>query len=497
MVLTDLAGNVKTLTEHPNSGMDFRGFFYSLTTGGGSPELQLLCCDEVSLNPLENVDVFVENLDVGTVWAGSTGSEGTALINLFGPNTGDRMLLTLVKDGYEITSMMWTYTYHRFTMSMLMRPDTEADGQTTAAMLLQNTTGVDLPQVYMGGSRRITGSGPELLDAGVNPEQAVLTVNRNRLQFAEAFGVITGPPALYQWAWSNPFLTDAAATEQALIFSEDPTSPATDQVQPLLFDSLLGATALRQARLTALLPGILGDLPIGVDVSEDLISGTQYRFDVPLPPSLAVNEVISSSSDSAFDPPYELILEPQLGPASNDTLTPDQALFEKYLRFEVEEREDATDPKVVKKRIGYVEADLGNEVTVTLPAAALEASSATWPDVTFNHVLKAFDSGNHRMGGYVLVLENPDASRRWRVYLASQAAGTDDPVTFSFPDLSSYGALVPPSANDFTDFDAAGDYAFVMEAFHVELLDMANSFLSEVFRKWKTFWRSGKLTVTK
>ncbi len=497
--LTDLVGNSKTYSNPQNASLDFRGYFYSLVSG--AVELSLLCYDSVTLHPLENVDVIVDNLDLlDGQWAAHTSAEGAATVNnMAGSVLGDRILLTIVKDGCRILSYQWLYTGKYILASLPVVPESETGASVT--LMIGNSTGADLPDVYFGGNALRTGSDDTLAQAGSNPSTAVLKAHKNRLQFLEGFGIQAGPPDLFQWAWSNPFVPDSDVVIQAVAFFTEPAEPL--ESQRVKFETELGDGATRMARLVSTLPGFMGTLPLGVDMSEHK-QGDYYEFEIPLPPTLRTNQAADSSFDLAdLEPCCEVVIDPELGPAANDNIDADESLLEEHLSFEAEEIGEGSPPAIVRKRTGYLEAELLSEIEIDLPPS-MTVSASNPPEFEFqwDNVLEEFNQGDDKTGCYVLRLERIAAggsgARHWDLFMSSKAAGSQAQKDFQYPDLDSYAALSGISGeNDFTAFTKTGDYSFFVEGFHIESFDLVNGFISKIKRKWETCWRSEQVSVSK
>jgi hypothetical protein len=500
ITLTDLVGNSTTLTNPTDATLEMRGLFFSLL--GGTHELDLVVYDSVTLHPIQNVDVIVEDMDDGIRWTTFTDAQGGALITSMGTTIRNRMVLTCVRDGYEVLSYSWPYDGKFLLASLPLVPELAQETQVSVPLALQNTTGVDLPNVYLGGNRLVTGEDWILEDLGVNPTTAAPTVKKNNLQFLEAFGMAQAPEDQYQWAWSNPFLPgdDAQVNSQVMVFTQEAAPPVLSESQPLSFASVISGNPQRHARVVAELPGFLGTLPLGEDLTGELAGG-EYEFAVPLPPSLFVNELVSALEGAAFDPPYELVIEPGLGPADNVD-PPDPTLLEKYLVFEVEEVGEGANPVIVRKRFDYVEANLGakppDPVVLPSPLNDPVVIAPDPPSLEWDNVLEPFSTGDFKVGAYLLRLENPLGSRHWMNYMSFRSAGTGTSVSFTYPDLEGYGGLSGLSGeNDFNSFSAPGDYSFHVEAVHVNNLEITNGFIATLNRKWETYWRSARVTVTK
>ncbi|MHC4942610.1 MAG: hypothetical protein ACYTG7_06260 [Planctomycetota bacterium] len=291
--------------------------------------------------------------------------------------------------------------------------------------------------------------------------------------------------------------------EQTAVFSADPAEPDPDESQRLRVDPVFGSGADREARLTANLPGFTGTLPIAVDRTGKLKNG-RYQYTVPLPPTLLENEAFSLDGDGElilplmnedFDPPYELVLEPDLGKADN-TDDPDTSIFDNNLFFEAEEVDTGSNPDKVRKRLAYLQSDLDLNRSITLPATvgapSLNGSALEWTNV-LDDPANGIDAGV-----YILDYENIDATRHWQVFLDSLEAGTNPEASFLFPDLSDYGTLPGVGGgNDFDDFSDSGDYPFQVEAFHIDSFNLTQSFFSDIPRNWETYWQSEQIQVTR
>jgi hypothetical protein len=510
IVLTDLVGNTTTLTNPDDATIDFRGFF--LTLNQEVDELEILCCDSVTLRPVADVDVIFDNQDAGYQEAVTTDENGEASFTPFPLGflwDGNRIVVTAVKDGYAVLSQVWAYEFPtpNRTLNLLLTPEDASVTNTAVEVTLQNDTESDLPEVLFGGTEVVPTSESPLVSVGENPSIANATVRNNKLQILQALGVDIEPVDAYQWAWLDAIVPATATAqdknEQTAEFLAEPAQPDPDESQNLRVDPAFGNGASREARLTANLPGFTGTLPIGVDRSPKLKNG-QYRYTVPLPPTLLTNEAFPLDSDDAlilpletenFEPPYELVLEPELGRADN-TNDPTTTIFEERCYFEAEEADTGNDPDMVRKRLPYVQNDLDVPRTITLPAT-LGVPTQNGSDLEWDNVLE--DPGNGIDAGvYVLSYENEDGSRQWQVFVDSVVAGNNPVVSFLFPDLTVYESL--PGAlggNDFDDFDASGDYPFRVEAYHIDGFDLTATFFSDIARKWETYWRSEKIQVTR
>lgn len=488
ITLTDLAGNTGTYINPVGATMDFRGFFFSLVA---APSLELLFYDSRTLRPLEGAEVWVEDRTGPDTdnWGATTNVDGEVVIT-FSPGTppalNDHVILTAVKGGYRVFSFEWINLDRRILASLPLTEENEAPQESNVTLLVTKPD-TTFPDVYFGGNALRTGTEAVLQGPENNPVSATLTVDRNKLQFVEAIALEDGASARYQWGWSNPFVPDGATDGQAVLFTQGLIDPVMQEIQVLSFSTVFGAAAARQARLMAALPGFTGVLPLGVDPSEVDLTGGSYRFDVPIPPSLAVDEVFTDPEQPAFDPPCELIIEPDLGPAAFPPLTPNQTLFGDYLSYEVEEIGTNSPPSIIRGRLAYLQSNLGGAVVpvVDFPSTEIVALSPNPPDTQWTNVLSGASGG-----AYLLHLRTLDTTRHWTVYLSLPAAGAGADVDFTFPDLTTYGL---PAFNT----TGTSDCPFFVEAFSIDTFALTNTFLSEIQRNWKSYWRSNQITVTK
>jgi len=515
MVLTDLAGNSTTISSPADTSVDYRGFVDSLAVA--THELEVFCYDAVTLLPISTADVIIDqhSADYGSHsndrLAAQTGTDGVAAFdNLSVLLPEAAVTITAVKDGYRLASILGLDKPVAGSGLYVSLPLLSEDNDMSAVTLfISESRGNPLPRVYVGGNRLISATNEVLFDAGDDPTDplnpTLLAISRGKLQFFEGLGVASGiPEDLYQWAWSNPFLAETETAIQALLFSDSLMSTSQLTTQELETTSLSSSYQEVQARLVARLNGVTGTLPLGLDRFGQSIGGDQLTFTVPLPPSLFVDEKVSATVDvAAFDPPYELVIEPALGPVTYSA-APDLSLLEGALSFEIEEREKATDANwSITKRIPFVEAGLTAPRTVAFPAdagGAIElladvSTPAVHPlEVSFEPVLTEIAS----QGVYRMAYRTATQTRHWTVSVPNQAY-TDSTKTIRFPDLSA--ASLPAGytpANSLTDFALPGAYLFEVEAFEVLGFDLHEAFLSTIERDWLTRWRSNlqSLTVT-
>ncbi|MFH2001517.1 MAG: Ig-like domain-containing protein, partial [Planctomycetota bacterium] len=532
VTLTDLVGNVSTYSStdpnatYPLTGadMNIRGYFYSVRVSAAN-KLKVRCCDSATLRSLSGADVIVENISQDTTWAGTSGSDGlVSFVTLTpAPSAGDRMMVTIVKNGYQITSYAWSYDTdldHRYlSLNALLASETSSNVNSAMKVSIENETGDDLDHIFLTGTELVSSDDDRLVDAGANPSQDDLVVRGNKLQVLYALGIETTTVDRYHWAWSDPLISDAigldAATDSTMSFVDaldDPMSTSTQiEVLDLGFATVLGSGASRHAWLGTELPGFTGTLVLGSDRTGSLASGL-YHFAIPIPPTLFRNEVTAvSASDGTLDeaviePAHELIMEPDAGPASltADFNTVQLDALKSYLFIEVKEVGEGDDPPVIARRVDYFEP--GVSQTLVLPAA-MAVPSMTGSEARWGNVLKDAEAGaDWERGLYTLHYSNPAASRHWICYMsykATQAAGVaPDTAVFDFPELDpalgGYGGNTSlTGANTYTDFTGIGDYPFYLEAYYIPDFSLSSSFLSEIQRKWKTFWRSSRVSGTK
>ncbi|MHC4942609.1 MAG: hypothetical protein ACYTG7_06255, partial [Planctomycetota bacterium] len=196
IVLTDLVGNTTTMTDPDDATVDFRGFFVAL--GTETDELVVICSDSVTLRPIEDVDVIVDNQDAVYQEAAVTDENGEASFNSFPLSflwDGHRIVVTAVKDGYQILSYVWEYEFPATnrTLSLLLTPEVPSTTNTTVEVTVENTTENDLPEVFFGGTELIASGESPLNPAGENPAVVAQTVRNNKLQILEALGVYADP----------------------------------------------------------------------------------------------------------------------------------------------------------------------------------------------------------------------------------------------------------------------------------------------------------------
>jgi hypothetical protein len=511
IVLTDLVGNTTTLTSPADTSVDFRGYVDQLpATATG---LEVFCHDSVTLLPITGADVLVDqhSSDYSQHSAdrlgGQTGTDGTITfsnVSVLLPQA--RITVTAIKDGYEFTSILGLDKPAAGSGVSISLPLVPESGATSAVTtFFSDATGNPLPNVYIGGNRIATGTDEVLYDAGVDPvsitNPPVVTAARGELQFFQAMGVQASTPEdLYQWAWANPFVGETGAAMLVVLFSDTLKDVSQLTVQSLETENLLSAYSSDiEARLVARLDGITGTLPLAVDRNGISIGGGEYSFEQPMPPSLFVNEMITAGIEgAAFDPPFELVLEPALGPGDY-VAAPDQSLLEAALFFEVEEVDAATDPKIIRKRIPYTQAGVGTVRKVTFPeqgGTPIEMFALFLP--TVNHPLHANWSAAlalaNSSGVYVLHYAPDGGARHWRTLVPSAAYSSQSQVVY-FPDLDQ--SSLPAgftAANDFSEFRAAGNFTLRAEAFELSGFDLNESFLSTIDRDWVTYWRSDLVT---
>lgn len=510
VVMTDLVGYTTTLTDPADSEVAYRG--YVRTGAGAAHELEVYCYDAVTMLPIEDADVLVDPYDSANPQdppdpadrlGSQTDADGLAFFDTVSGMPNDHITVTAVKTDYELVSLLALSEPSGANPMRISLPMVQQTTFLSSVSLYISTVGEDpLPQVFVGGNRLVTGTNDTLVDAGEDPSGPVpLAVASTKLQFLEAMGVEADTPEdKYQWAWSNPFLADGVSSIEAVLFYDELKS-VDDLTSQVLETAAFPASYLAdaEARLVARLDGFTSNLPLGVDLIGNDIGG-QLSFEVPMPPSLFINERLGTEiEDADLDPPYEIVIEPALGPVT-ETKDPDQALLEATLGFEVEGIQAGDDPRIFRRRIPYSEAAVGTPRLVVFPEAAgapvelfiLFIDTVTLPAlVQWNATLTI--TGND--GAYVLYLDNNTAGRRWKVYVPAPIhLGTDQVL---FPDLST-GSLPPgfTPANSFADFTSAGDYAFQAEAFAVPGFDLEEGFLSEFDRSWSMYWRSESMTVS-
>lgn len=512
VVLTDLAGNVTTLTDPVDSSVDYRGYIDSLAAAAN--ELEIFCYDAVTLLPVENADVLVDQHsgDYASHSAdrlgAHTGADGIATFaNVSAMLPEDDITVTVIRDNYEITSVLGLdkpLGGAGLKLSVPLSPMTGATSQAT--VFVTDSGGAALPNVYFGGNRLSTADGEVLHDAGVDPTDplnpVVLTTRKTKLQFLEAIGAESSTPEdRYQWAWSNPFLADSGIATEAVLFTDTLHDVADLTVQDLeTLNLLAGYSSDIEARLSARLNGFAGTLPLAVDLAGLSVGGGEYAFVAPMPPSLFENEVIGGDlANAAFDPPYEVIIEPALGPADYAGI-PDQTLLEGALFFEVEEKNAESPPRIIRKRIAYEQAGIGTTRTVAFPetgGSPIELWAVFTPSV-FHPLRVYWNSSIDLVGGtgaYILWYSTLSGSRTWKTYVPN-TGHTDFTNQVFFPDLST--ASLPAGftpLNDFGDFTAADDYTFFAEAYELPAgFDLHEAFISDIERDWVTYWRGNLAT---
>lgn len=529
VILSDMVGNQTkysnsapdanhTLTD-PN--MNIRGYFYSVDD---SPKrLKVGCYDSVTMRPIENADVFLENLTQDfIIGAGTSTSDG--LVNfslaLSPPASGERMMLTIVKDDYEILSYIWAYNatndYQFLSINALLISETATDLTATADVSISNGTSADLANVFFSGTGLVATDDP-LVDAGANPSTDSLTLKSNKLQAFYGLGIQTTTVDKFHWAWTDPVISDAVGLEsadadRAFTFSDELKDPQTSsdvEYLTLNYPTVLGASATRYAWLGAELPGLAGTLILGSDRTGGLVSGSYY-FYLPIPPTLLANELTAVSatgslSDAVVEPSHELLLLPDAAPASLTAAltTTQQATIKEHLFVEIREVGDGSNPAVLAKRVDYFEPIAPQ--TLALPPA-MTAPTMSNGQGQWENVLTAAESGSDwDRGLYVLHYSNPGESQDWTCYMsyeATQVSGSiQDPVSFEFPELDpaagGYGAHTSISGGNtesYTSFTGTGDYPFYVEAYYIPDVELPRSFLTEIERKWKTYWRSSRVS---
>jgi len=512
VVLTDLAGNVTTLTDPADSSVDYRGYIDSLAAAAN--ELEVFCYDASTLLPVENADVLVDQHsdDYGSHSAdrlgAHTGADGIATFAIVSALLPENAItVTVIRDNYEITSILGLDKPLGGTGLKLSVPLSPMTGGTSQATVFVNDAGgAALPNVYFGGNQLQNAGGAVLHDAGVDPTDplnpVVLTTGGTKLQFVEALGVESSTPEdRYQWAWSNPFLADGGVATEAVLFTDTLSDVADLTVQDLeTLNLIAGYSSDIEARLTARLDGFGRSLPLAVDLAGLSVGGGEYSFVVPLVPSLLVNEVIGGDlADAAFDPPYEVVIEPALGPADYAGV-PDQTLLEGALFFGVEEANSETPPRIIRKRIAYEEAGIGTTRTVTFPetgGSPIELWAIFTPSVF--HPLRVYWNSSIDLAGgvgaYILWYSTLSGSRTWKAYVPHTGHTAFTSQVF-FPDLST--ASLPAGftpLNDLSDYTADDDYTFYAEAFELPAgFDLHEAFLSDIERDWVTYWRGNLAT---
>ncbi len=512
VVMSDLAGNTTTLTDPADSSVDYRGFVDR--DGLLGHQLEVFCHDAVTLLPLADVDVLVDQHsdDYGSHSAdrlgGRTGADGrVTFANVWGQLPEDHITVTAVKDAYELTSVLGLRkpsNADKAFLSLPIRPDDGVSGSSTVTLGIADVNEGALPRIYIGGNRLETGTDEILFDAGDNPASATLTAARGKLQFLEAMGVESGAPEdRYQWAWSNPFLAETGASIQAVLFA-DTLKDVNDLTAQVLETEWLHANYVNnlEARLTARLNGFTGTLPIAVDLKGESLGTGQYSFTLPMTPTLFVNEIIDTDTPetAAFDPPFEVIIEPALGPAGYAG-APDQALLEGALFFEVEEAETGGFERIIRKRIPYDQNEVNNSRVVSFPR---KDAFSTELFLYFNgtsHPPQMIWSGVFRIGNsqgaFVIHYSTASGSRHWRITVPHDAYTNPAPHTtvVVIPDLKNLPAGFTP-LNDLSDFDSPGSYSAFIEAFEITNFDLNEAFFSDIGRDWTAYWRSNVGNVT-
>ncbi len=512
VVLTDIAGNVTTLTNPTDSSVDYRG--YIDTQAAAANELVVFCYDAATLLPVENADVLVDQHSDDYPSHSSdrlgahTGADGIATIaNVSAMLPENAITVTVIRDNYEITSVLGLDKPgggSGLKLSVPLSPMTGATSQAT--VFVTDAGGNALPNVYFGGNVLENADDEVLHDAGVDPSDplnpVVLTTLKSKLQFLEAMGVESSTPEdRYQWAWSNPFLADGGVATEAVLFTDALADVADLTVQDLETLNLLsGYSADIEARLVARLNGFGGTLPLAVDLAGLSAGGGEYAFVAPMPSSLFENEVIGGDlTNAAFDPPYEVVIEPALGPADYAG-TPDQTLLENALFFEVEEKNAETPPRIIRKRIAYDEAGIGTTRTVTFPetgGSPIELWAVFTPSVY--HPLRVYWNSSIDLAGgagaYILWYSTLSGSRIWKTYVPNTGHADYTKQVF-FPDLSTASLPVGfTPLNDYTDFTDADDYTFYAEAYELSAgFDLHEAFFSDIERDWVTYWRGNLAT---
>lgn len=502
VTLVDLAGNTTILVDPTDTTVDYVGFVDSVPFPAMN-EIEIFCYDAVSLRPVADADVIVDrhsgdyaSHDPADRLGGHTGQDGTASFPMVSHFPGDYITVTAIRDGYELTSLLGIdkpLGGDGVQLSLPLFPDNTASAEATVTLAIADLDGNPLPRVLIGGNELRADDGT-LFDAGDDPSSAEVVTARNTLQFLEAIGVEASTPEdRYQWAWSNPYLADSGTSVQSALFTEALKGVADLPIQPLLVKEP-DFTEL-EARLVARLNGFRGTLPLAVDLS-GIASGADYDFVVPLPPSLFVNERITDLPDSAaFDPPYELVIEPALGPVDY-TADPSQTLLEDSLRFEVEERETGTDPRIVAVRIPYAETNIETKLDVEFPD---DGVSSVLLDVSFGDTAHppevSWEPVHDRTGKdgiYRLRYFTTSGTRSWNAFVPSGAySGT----AIRFPDLAALPAGFT-ALNALDDFNAPGDYSASAEAYELTGFDLNAAFLSAVARDWVSYYKSGTAQAT-
>jgi len=501
ITLVDLVGNTTTLVDPTDATVDYVGFVGVIPFPAAN-EIEIFCYDAVTLHPVADADVIIDRHssdysthDPADRLGSHTGSDGTAVFPLVSHFPGDYITVTLIRDGYELTSLVGldkpTGGSGAF-LSLPLYPEDAASGQANVTVAIAEINGDTLDHVYFGGNVLEMDNGT-LYYAGEDPSTALVTTQRNTLQFLQAMGVETASPEdRYHWAWSNPYLGDSGSSVQSVLFTEAVQGTADLPIQPLLVKDP-DYTEL-QARLVARLNGFCGTLPLAVDLG-GIAAGDDVDFVVPLPPSLFVNESLVDVTDSAaIDPPYELVIEPALGPVQN-LAAPSETLLEEALRFEVEEKEVGTDPHIVAVRLPYAGGNIETKLDVEFPS---NGGSSVILDVVFGdtaHPPEVSWTPVHELTGmagtYRLRYFTTSGTRHWNALVPSGAySGTK----VRFPDLAALPAGFT-ALNSLVDFSDPGDYSVSAEAFELAGFDLNAAFLSAVARDWVSYYKSGTVQV--